>query len=175
MKEFGQPKANKEEKEKTDDKGAKQLELNFSVVGKETNKKEVDSKKQKNENKEKAVVPELEGDKTNPFPTAEVSLLKRFVNLNGKTLSAIADSKTSNPKNLLNSLQNAIIAKKIRKSSEFAEEIMQMQKMLIQLNTDIDKKKISGKDIVTIDNADKSIHMYSSYSFCVVRVIGGTK
>lgn len=155
MKEFGQPKANKEEKEKTDDKGAKQLELNFSVVGKETNKKEVDSKKQKNENKAKAVASELEGDKTNPFPTAEVSLLKRFVNLNGKTLSAIADSKTSNPKNLLNSLQNAIIAKKIRKSSEFAEEIMQMQKMLIQLNTDIDKKKISGKDIVTIDNADK--------------------
>lgn len=120
------------------------------------------AEKPKREPKPKVFNPEWEGN-MQPYPTSEVSLLKRFVNLNGKTVSAITSSKTNNPKSLLNSLQSAIISKKIRKSSEFAEEVMQMQKMLIKLNTDIDKKKITGKDVVTIENADSMKEKLDSY------------
>ncbi len=162
MKYAEQPETAKEKKQekaeaKAEDKKAKQLELDFSDKGKEekaTPKKESKAEKPKKKAKPKAVVPEWEDNQGKPYPTVEVSLLKRFISLNCKTVSFINDRK-NNPKSLLNSLQSAIISKKIRKSSEFADEIMQMQKMLIQLNTDIDKKKITGKDVVTIDNADK--------------------
>ena len=120
------------------------------------------AEKPKKEPKAKVFIAEWEGN-MQPYPTSEVSLLNRFVKFNGKTVSDITSSKTNNPKSLLNSLQSAIISKKIRKSSDFADEIMEMQKMLIKLNTDIDQKKITGKDVIEIENADKMKEKLSSY------------
>ncbi|MCQ2741354.1 MAG: AAA family ATPase [Alphaproteobacteria bacterium] len=84
----------------------------------------------------------------------EISFIKRYCNLNGKTISAVKDRVRS----LLASLQKAIVEKKIRKTSEYADVIMKIQSNLITiLNT-------SGSTTISITNIDELKALYSNFA-----------
>ena len=84
----------------------------------------------------------------------EISFIKRYCNLNGKTISAVKDRVRS----LLASLQKAIVEKKIRKTSEYADVIMKIQSNLITiLNT-------SGSTTISITNIDELKAHYSNFA-----------
>ncbi|HEY4787344.1 MAG TPA: hypothetical protein VIH57_14895 [Bacteroidales bacterium] len=89
-------------------------------------------KKKKSVPKEKSKEPEEKPKKTADNPVSvekldlEVSFIKRYASLHGKT-----KDKTQ-ILNLLNSLQKAIIEKRIRKASAYAKEIENIQQQLIK-------------------------------------------
>lgn len=99
------------------------------VVDKQTPEKKVKEKQpqpqktQKEPNKEKKPAEEtIPVEKVSP----EVSFIKRYIALNGKT------KEKGQILSLLNSLQKAIIEKRIRKTSVYANEIKNIQQQLIK-------------------------------------------
>lgn len=105
---------------------------------------------------EKAHKAYIESQKTPvaSFPV-EVSLLKRYIGMQGKKISEIRNSSTYNPDGILRSIQRAIEEKKIRKDSKYAGEIRSVQKELIRMLRDIDAKKVKGSDTIEISGYEK--------------------
>lgn len=63
----------------------------------------------------------------------EVKIIKRYIWMHGRKMSEIKKSKSNNPNSVLNALQKAITEKRIRKTSKYADEIMQIQKSLVKI------------------------------------------
>lgn len=79
----------------------------------------------------------------------ELKFIRRYLNMNGK-------EKTHNQIRLfLNSLQKAIIERRIRKTSDYAAEIMKIQKDLIRILPDLKKRNYR------IDLSQKLVKEYS--------------
>jgi hypothetical protein len=100
------------------------------VVNKPTPEKKVKGKKSPSPKAPKEPVIEKSPTKETTTPVEKVSLeisfIKRYVGLHGKT------KDKSQILNLLNSLQKAIIEKRIRKTSVYAKEIENIQAQLIK-------------------------------------------
>lgn len=94
----------------------------------------------------------LDSKKTSvPVLPVEVSMLKRYIALNDKSVAQAKDKAEG----LLRSIQKAITEKRIRKESKYAEEIMTCQKSLISLLRAIDAKKLKGSDKIGIENYER--------------------
>ncbi|MBO7225623.1 MAG: AAA family ATPase [Bacteroidales bacterium] len=96
---------------------------------KEPKAKEPKAKKEKKE---------FSGEYVESMPI-EVAIIQRYSKLNGKSVSKVKDEA----RKILNALQKAIIEKKIRKTSSYADIIMKIQKNLISI--------LDAKGSVTID------------------------
>ena len=100
------------------------------VINKHTPEKKAKEKKSKSQNAPKEPVVEKNPTEETTTPvekvSLEVSFIKRYVGLHGKT------KDKSQILNLLNSLQKAIIEKRIRKTSIYAKEIENVQAQLIK-------------------------------------------
>ena len=122
------------------------------VVNKHTPEKKVKAKEPKPQNA--SIEPDVEknsDEETTPVEkvSLEVSFIKRYVGLHGK------NKDKSQILNLLNSLQKAIIEKRIRKTSVYAREIENIQEQLIKCYNQM------GNTIqVNID--DKTLEAYSA-------------
>lgn len=88
--------------------------------------------KPKKEPKQKKDPEPFKGE-TLPTLPEEVKLIKRYIWMQGRKMSEIKNHKSNNPNTLLNAVQKAITEKKIRKTSKYAEEIMQIQKSLVKM------------------------------------------
>lgn len=92
---------------------------------------------------EKPKKQEFTGEYVDVIPE-EVKLIKRYLWMNGRTMAEIKRHKSNNPNTLLNVIQKAITEKRIRKTSPYADEIMAIQKTLVQICNG-DKNFTSGK------------------------------
>ncbi len=92
---------------------------------------------------EKPKKQEFTGEYVDVIPD-EVKLIKRYLWMNGRTMAEIKRHKSKNPNTLLNAIQKAITEKRIRKTSPYADEIMAIQKTLVQICNG-DKNFTSGK------------------------------
>ncbi len=88
--------------------------------------------KQKKETKQKKDQVPFKGE-TLPTLPEEVKLIKRYIWMQGRKMSEIKNHKSNNPNTLLNAVQKAITEKRIRKTSKYADEIMQIQKSLVKM------------------------------------------
>lgn len=77
--------------------------------------------------------PEPFKGETLPTLPEEVKLIKRYIWMQGRKMSEIKNHKSNNPNTLLNAVQKAITEKRIRKTSKYADEIMQIQKSLVKM------------------------------------------
>jgi hypothetical protein len=122
------------------------------VVNKHTPEKKAKEKKPKPQNASKEPVVEKNSDEETTSVekvSLEVFFIKRYVGLHEKT------KDKSQILNLLNSLQKAIIEKRIRKTSVYAKEIENIQEQLIKCYNQM------GNTIqVNID--DKTLEAYSA-------------
>ncbi len=100
------------------------------VIIKQKPEKKINEKKSKTLKAPKEPVEEKNHEELTISPvekvSPEVSFIKRYVGLHGKT------KDKSQILNLLNSLQKAIIEKRIRKTSDYAKEIENIQEQLIK-------------------------------------------
>jgi hypothetical protein len=100
------------------------------VINKQTPEKKPKEAKVKRQKTPKEPVEEKNPEEMTTSPvekvSTEVSFIKRYVGLHGKT-----KDKTQ-ILNLLNSLQKAIVEKRIRKTSDYAKEIENIQEQLIK-------------------------------------------
>ena len=100
------------------------------VINKHTPEKKVKEKKSQSQKASKEPVVKKNPTEETSAPvekvSLEVSFIKRYVGLHGKT------KDKSQILNLLNSLQKAIIEKRIRKTSVYAKEIENVQAQLIK-------------------------------------------
>ncbi len=83
----------------------------------------------------------------------EVRFIKRYASLNGKNVSSVKEKVRS----MLSSLQKAIIEKRIRKTSQYATEIMTIQSNLIKI------LNVSGDRTINIVNIDDLEKIYKNY------------
>lgn len=88
--------------------------------------------KPKKEPKQKKEPEPFKGE-TLPTLPEEVKLIKRYIWMQGRKMSEIKNHKSNNPNTLLNAVQKAITEKRIRKTSKYADEIMQIQKSLVKM------------------------------------------
>ena len=93
--------------------------------------------------KSKAPKKEFEGEYVETL-SPEISFIKRYCNLQGKRVSEVRERVRL----LLASLQKAIVEKKIRKTSNYAETIMRIQSNLIKI---LDSSGTTEINIVNID------------------------
>ncbi len=83
----------------------------------------------------------------------EVRFIKRYASLNGKKVSSVKEKARS----ILSSLQKSIVEKRIRKTSKYADEIMNIQRNLIRiLNT-------SGDATLNFTNIENLEKIYKNY------------
>lgn len=113
---------------------------------------ESEIKKSTKKEYDKAEKAYLDSKKTSvPVLPVEVSMLKRYIALNDKSVAQAKDRAEG----LLRSIQKAITEKRIRKESKYADEIMTCQKSLINLLRAIDAKKLKGSDKIGIENYER--------------------
>lgn len=113
---------------------------------------ESEIKKSTKKEYDKAEKAYLDSKKTSvPVLPVEVSMLKRYIALNDKSVSQAKERAEG----LLRAIQKAITEKRIRKESKYAEEIMTCQKSLISLLRAIDAKKLKGSDKIGIENYER--------------------
>ncbi len=84
----------------------------------------------------------------------EITYIKRYAKLNGKTVSEAKEAA----RRTLSGLQKAIVEKKIRKTSKYADEIMQVQKNLIKILS------ANGSIKIEIENVDKLTDIVKKYA-----------
>ena len=119
--------------------------INDDLSKAEELKKEQEKKTPKPKKEPKAKEPkakkekkEFSGEYVESMPI-EVAIIQRYSKLNSKSVSKVKDEA----RKTLNALQKAIIEKKIRKTSSYADIIMKIQKNLISI--------LDAKGSVTID------------------------
>lgn len=84
----------------------------------------------------------------------EISFTKRYNSLHGKTVSNVKETA----RKILAGLQKAIIEKKIRKTSPYAELVMKMQRNLIKV------LNASGSTVINIENHDELKSLCSGFA-----------
>ncbi len=123
------------------------------VIIKQKSEKKINEKKPKPLKAPKEPVEEKNLEETTTSPvekvSPEVSFIKRYVGLHGKT------KDKSQILNLLNSLQKAIIEKRIRKTSDYAKEIENIQEQLIKCYNQM-------RNTVQVNIDDKTLEAYSA-------------
>lgn len=105
--------------------------INHKTTEKAKEEKKEDEKPKKEPKPKKETEP-FKGE-TLPTLPEEVKLIKRYIWMQGRKMSEIKNHKSNNPNTLLNAVQKAITEKRIRKTSKYAEEIMQIQKSLVKM------------------------------------------
>lgn len=135
-----------------DDEAKGLLNKFIARVNKELGNNESSQKPKKDSNPKKELKPktpnqpkpkkEFSGEYVETL-SPEISFIKRYVNLDEKTVSVVKDRVRT----LLASLQKAIIDKKIRKTSIYAETIIKIQSNLIKI--------LNSSSSITINIANK--------------------
>lgn len=84
----------------------------------------------------------------------DVKVFVRFIKLQGKTIKE-ASYSTNSPRVQLKALQTAIRQKKLRKTSPYAKEIMDVQASLIKMVNGSLNGTLKGSDVINITNYDR--------------------
>lgn len=141
--------------------------INHKTTEKAKEEKKEDEKpkkepKQKKEPKPKKDPESFKGE-TLPTLPEEVKLIKRYIWMQGRKMSEIKNHKSNNPNTLLNAVQKAITEKRIRKTSKYAEEIMQIQKSLVKMCNGIIDGLYGASDKFESKNYDALKAIVDSY------------
>lgn len=118
--------------------------------------------KPKKEPKQKKEPEPFKGE-TLPTLPEEVKLIKRYIWMQGRKMSEIKNHKSNNPNTLLNAVQKAITEKRIRKTSKYADEIMQIQKSLVKMCNGIIDGLYGASDKFESKNYDALKAIIDSY------------
>ena len=84
----------------------------------------------------------------------EVSIIKRYITMQGKKLKEVKQSKSNNPNSILNALQKAIVERKIRKESKFKYEILQIQRSLVKIVNGVAEGLYGNSEVINIAHYD---------------------
>ena len=96
---------------------------------------------------------EFSGEYVESMPL-EISFIKRYCSLHGKSVASVRDKS----RKILASLQKAIIEKKIRKTSQYANEIMKVQANLLKILS------AAGSYTIDIENHDELVALYKDFA-----------
>lgn len=127
------------------DTNEKQPEPEKKIEQPKKEKKSVEKAKQPKAPKIEKVKPQTDNAKKVASIDIEVRFIKRYVSLHGKSW------RKDQIHSLLSSLQAAIVKKQIRKTSEFAEEIIHLQKELIGLHN-----TMAGSSLINLSEKELS-------------------
>lgn len=111
----------------------------------------------------------------------EVKAIARYITLQGKTIAKANASKDA-PRVQLNALQKTIREKRIRKTSQYAKEIMDIQNALIRMVNGSLSGALKGSDIINITDYDhlkeiatsEKVSEVATFAKTFIRIQGAT-
>ena len=149
---------------KNEKKGSQQQEKQEKKTAAPKTKKEPKPKKEKST---------FAGEYVDALPE-EVKLIKRYCWMHGRKLSEIKKHKSNNPNTLLNAVQKAITEKRIRKTSKYAEEIMNIQKSLVKLCNGIIDGLYGSSEVFESGNYERLKAIVDGYKVSDYRKMSNT-